>query len=138
MTGSDDSSLFDRLGRLDRRRTATAAMLAFVPAVYLSWLLADFGLRTPGFILGAVAFTWFLLRRAESGSMGPPVLRLLAGLILVTPVFLVLPFLLNAGRFGVGHLDQFVLTEAELVTVIVFVVIAAIPVAIARWVDRAE
>ncbi len=136
MTSSDAGSVRKRFRRMDLRRTVIAATLAVVPAAYLSWLLADFGGRGIGFIVGMAGVTGILLRRGGHKTVAIPWLRTMAVLLLMTPGFLVLPFVVNAGRFGIGSLGGFVLTESELVTVAVFALLAAVPAGIAQWLAR--
>lgn len=133
-----DRPLRERIRRLDPRTGGLALVTAVVPAWYLSWLLADFGLRGVGFLLGWIGASWVLVNRNPPRELGITWLRIIAGLLLLTPVFLVLPFVMNAGRFGVGNLAGFVLTESNLITILVFALLAAIPAGIAQWLARTD
>lgn len=131
-------SLIERFEQVDRREAGLALALSLVPAWYLSWLLADVGLRWIGFVLGWTAVSWVLVSREWPRELGIAWLRILAGLLLLTPIFLVIPFVLNAGRFGVGKLAGFVLTESNLITIVVFALLAAVPAGIAQWLARQD
>jgi len=133
-----DRSLRERIRRLDPMIGGLALVTAVVPAWYLSWLLADFGLRGVGFLLGWIGVSWVLANRNPPRELGITWLRIIAGLLLLTPVFLVLPFVMNADRFGVGNLAGFVLTESNLITILVFALLAAIPAGIAQWLARID
>lgn len=135
---TDDRSLVERIVQVDRRRAGPAIVLSLVPGWYLSWLLADFGLRGIGFVFGWVAVSWVLVSREWPWGLGIAWLRILAGLLLLTPIFLVFPFVLNAGRFGVGQLAGFVLTESNLITLVIFALLAAVPAGIAEWLTRQD
>ena len=131
-------SLRDRVDQLDAKTAVLAVVLGIVPAWYVSWLLADFSLRGVGFALGWIAASWVLVDRTWPRDVGIAWLRLLAGLVLLTPIFLELPFILNAGRFGIGTVADFVLTESNLITVVVFAILAAVPAGIARWLAHSD
>jgi hypothetical protein len=131
-------SLIEWFERVDRRNAGLAIALSLVPAWYLSWLLADFGLRGIGFVVGWIAVSWVLVSREWPRALGIAWLRILAGLLLLTPIFLVIPFVLNAGRFGIGKLAGFVLTESNLIAIVVFALLAAVPAVIAHWLAHTD
>lgn len=133
------ASLLDRVG-FEHTHGARAALTviawAAVLAWYVGWLVADLGLRGPAFLI-ALAVAWYLLyAQPTRRAMTVRGLAALAVLLAVTPVFLDLPFLLAASRYGVATPWAFVARAADLVMLVVFLLLAAIPAGIARRLAR--
>lgn len=133
------ATLLDRVGfehTHGARAALTAIAWAAVIAWYVGWLVADLGPRGPAFIL-ALAIAWYLLyAQPTRRAMTVRGLAALAVLLGATPVFLNLPFLLSSGRYGVAAPWAFVARAADLVTLVVFLLLAAVPAGIARRLAR--
>lgn len=100
------------------------------------WLLADFGLRTPAFVGVALGSSLWLYRQPNGRAAAVRALSALAVLLALTPLFLNLPFVLAADRYGIGNPAAFVLRTADLVALVVFLAMAAVPAAAAWWLAR--
>lgn len=133
-----ERSVVTELWDLDRHRLALATGLGLLSAAYLSWLVADLGLRWVGFVLGWVGVGWYLTRRTDRRDLVVAWLRIDAVLLLLTPLFLNLPFLLNAARFDIGNVSGFVLTASDLVALLLFGLLAAVTAGIGYWLDRSN
>lgn len=116
--------------------TGLVVVLALICGLYAAWLLADFGLRWPAlvvvFLLGGVRFYG---RPTRVGVLAAG-LYTLAVFIAVTPVILDLAFVLAADSYGVANPWSFVLTMADLLFLVVFVLLALIPAGIAYITKR--
>lgn len=105
---------------------------AVVWSVYAAWLLADLRLRTPAFVLVAVAGTYALYSRPTRRDV---VIRGLYGLalfLLATPVVLSLSlFVLPHGTGAISNPWAVSLTTGDLVFLVAFGLMAAVPAGIA-------
>lgn len=116
--------------------TGLVVVLAALLAWYASWLTADVGLGTVAFVLVAVVAAYGLYRQPTRRGVLVAGLAALAVLLVATPLFLNLPFALAAGAYGIEDAAAFTLTQADLVFVVAFVVLAAVPGGIAWWLSR--
>ena len=132
-TGAGSTSgtdLADRL-RVDHRhsRVTTTVVLAIAVALawYASWLTADLGLGTVTFVLVAAVAAYGLYRQPSRRAVLVVGLYVLAALLVVTPLFMNLPFMLAAGTYDVSNAPAFTMRLADVVFLVVFVVLAAVP-----------
>lgn len=116
--------------------TALAVVLALVCGFYAAWLLADFGLRLPALIVVALASGVFFYARPTRAGVVSTGLYTLAVFIALTPVVLDLAFVLAADQHGIENPWPFVLSLADLLFLVVFVLLALIPAGIAYAVTR--
>lgn len=114
------------------RTIVTIVAWAAVLGWYLSWLTADFGLRFPAFLLGTTGMAVVLYRQPTRRYVTVVSLYALAGLLVLTPVFMNLYFLLSAGEFGISNTAAFVVGLSDLIFLVAFAVLAAIPAVLAR------
>lgn len=129
-------SLTDRLFPVfdhthDALTTAMVVGFAAVLGLYASWMVADFGVRFPAFLVTAVALGYLLYGQATRRTVLAGGLYSLAGLLVLTPVVYELSFVAESGRPGVGSPWQHVLSTADLLLVVVFLVLAAVPALVA-------
>lgn len=137
--GDWSDSLAQRLG-IDHRHSAGTAALAVVFAllcgIYASWLLADFGLRWPVLIIALVGSGVLFYGQPTRNSVVALGLYCLAALLALTPVILNLVFVVDSSRYGVANPWPAVLTIADLVFLVVFVVFALVLSGIASLIDQ--
>lgn len=132
-TGTED--LLARLRVEHRHDRATAALVlagSLVLAWYGSWLTADLGLGTPTFVVVAAVAAYGLYRQPSRRDVLVVGLYALAALLVATPVFLNLPFLLSAGAYDVANPTAFTMRLADLILLVVFVLLAGVP-AVVAW-----
>ena len=103
---------------------------------YLSWLTADFGLRLTAFSLGVVGMALILYRQPDRRRITVVSLYALAALLVLTPVFMNLYYLLHAGAFGVANPAAFVFGLSDLIFLVVFAILAVIPLMLGRRIER--
>jgi hypothetical protein len=124
------STITERLA-VDHRHpvgtTALVAGFALLLGWYVSWLLADFGLRIPALLLLPALTGYGLYRRPDRAAVATAGLGSLAVALAVTPVLLNLSFLLSAGQYGVSNPWPFVLKGADLVVFGAFLLLGAVP-----------
>lgn len=127
---TDRTDLFDRL-RVEHRHTpgttALVVLLAVALAWYASWLTADLGLGTIAFVLVAVVAAYALYRQPTRRGVLVVGLYALAVVLLVTPIFLNLPFLLAAGSYDVSNPTAFTMRLSDVIFVVLFAILAAVP-----------
>lgn len=112
--------------------TTTYVVVATVlGGLFASWLAADFGLRTPAFVVAAVVLGYALYGQPTQRSVVAGSLYSLAALIVLTPVALNLPYVTNGGMPSLADPWAMVLTVADLQIFVAFLVLAAIPSAVA-------
>lgn len=120
-------SVARRLGVTHRHAAGTtvvAAVLALVCGFYASWLLADFGLRLPALVVVVlVCGVVFYARPTRTGVLAAG-LYAIAALVALTPVMLDLGFVLAADSYGITDPWPFVLSLADLLFLVVFVLLA--------------
>lgn len=132
-------SVARRLGIAHRHTAGTTAIvvvLALVCGVYASWLLADFGLRLPALVVvGLVCGVVFYARPTRAGVLATG-LYALAALVALTPVMLDLAFVLAADPYGIADPWPFVLSLADLLFLVVFVLLALLLAGVAFVLNR--
>jgi hypothetical protein len=122
--------------RHSRTTTAIVLALAVLLAWYASWLAADLGLGTVAFVLVAAVGAYCLYRQPTRSRVLAAALYALAAMLALTPVFMNLPFHLDAGAYGVENATAFTVRLADAIVLVVFLVLAAVPVAAARRLAR--
>lgn len=134
------SVALDRLG-ITHGHTPAATLGIVVLAAglggYAAWLTADFGVSTLVFVVAAVGSAYVLYRRSDGWDALAVACYLFAAFLALTPVFLNLPYVVDGGRYGIGSLAPFVFSLANLVVLVVFLLLAAVPAAagylVRRW-----
>lgn len=129
----------ERLGIDHVHRPATTVgigVLAAVLGAYAGWITADFGVRVPAFVIVTVVAAIWLYRQRDGWTALVRGLYLLAALVVSTPILFDLAFVLDAPRYGISNVSGFVLTLSDLVFLLVFVCIAAIPAGLAMVIRR--
>lgn len=124
-------SLVDRVLPLfdhthDAVTTGVVVLSAALLGLYASWITADFGLRTPAFVLVAVALGYLLYRQDSRRGVVAGALYSLAALLAVTPFLYELTVLVRASS-PLQHL----LSVTDLVFVLLFWAVAAVPALVA-------
>ncbi|MEF8838767.1 MAG: hypothetical protein V5A18_04600 [Haloarculaceae archaeon] len=102
----------------------TAVVVAFAAAVGLlaGWITADFGVRTPVFVVAAVGTGYLLYTQSTRRAV------LAAGLYSLATLLAVAPFLYELGLIvAVDSPLRHVLSLADLVIFLVFWVVAVVP-----------
>jgi hypothetical protein len=117
--------------RHPRETTAVVFAFAVLLAWYASWLTADLGLGTVAFVVVAVAGAYGLYRQPTRRAVVVAGLYGLAALLVSTPVFMNLPFVLSAGAYGISNPAAFTMRLADLVFLVVFVLLGAVPAGLA-------
>jgi uncharacterized membrane protein len=111
----------------DTATTALVVGVATLLAVVASWVVADFGVRFPGFAVAAIGAAYWLYRLETRREIVAGGLYMLAGLVGLTPVAMELHVLTVTGMEGVGSPAQHVLTVSDLILTLLFWVVAAVP-----------
>lgn len=111
----------------DRVTTALVVVFAALLGVVASWVVADFGVRFPAFLVGSVAVGYLLYGRESRRAVLAGGLYMLAALVALTPIVSEIHVLTVAGMRGVGDPWQHVLTVSDLLLVVVFFLVAAVP-----------
>ena len=130
--GRGDESLLDGVLPLfdhthETGTTAVVVVFAAVLGLLAGWLTADFGVRTPVFVVAAVG-TGYLLYAQPTGRA-----VLAAGLYSVAALLAVGPFLYELGLVvNVDSPLRHVLSLADLVIFLVFWIVASIPALVAN------
>jgi uncharacterized membrane protein YhfC len=124
-------SLVDRVFPLfehthDTVTTGIVVLSAALLGQYASWAAADFGLRTPTFVVVAVALGYLLYRQDSRRGVVAGACYSLSALLAVTPLLYELTVLTRATRPL-----QHVLSVTDLLFVLLFWVVAAIPALVA-------
>ena len=120
-------SLVDRVFPLfdhthDALTTGLVVVTAALLGLYTSWMTADFGIRTPAFVVAALALGYLLYRQESRRGVVAGALYSLAALVALTPLLYELTILLRA-----ADPLQHVLSVTDLVFVLLFWVVAAVP-----------
>lgn len=111
--------------------TGIVVVSAAALGLYASWAAADFGIRFPAFVVAAFALGYLLYRQESRRGVVAGACYSLAALVAVTPLLYELT-VLTAGRWaGVGSPRQHVLTVTDLLFVLAFWVVAAVPALVA-------
>lgn len=109
----------------DARTTAVVVVFAAVLGMLAGWLAADFGVRFPAFLVGAVGTGYLLYGRPTRRAVVAAGLYSLAALLAVAPLVYELGLIA-----GVDRPFRHVLSVADLLVVLLFWVIAAVPGAV--------
>lgn len=110
---------------LDAGHVAAILAGAILLALYATWVTADLLARWLVFPLVALAAGYALSRRPTTRGKAIYVCTVLAGLLVLTPVFVLLPDVLSAGEYGVSP-SSMVFTAGALFLVILYGIPAAI------------
>ncbi|WP_255196262.1 hypothetical protein [Halorarius litoreus] len=124
-------SLVDRVFPLfdhthDTVTTGVVVVSAAILGFYTSWMTADFRLRTPAFVVAALALGYLLYAQDSRRGVVAGALYSLAALVVLTPLLYELTILLRA-----ANPLQHVLSVTDLVFVLLFWVVAAVPALVA-------
>lgn len=114
---------------------AGAIVAAGLLGVYAAWIAADILPRWLTAALVLVGGGYGLLRQETRRARLQNVLYAVAGLLLLTPVLMILPDAIQADAFGVGVLSIVFMT-ANVVLFVVFGVVAALVAGVARKVGE--
>jgi hypothetical protein len=122
-----EPALRDRLARAvgdghDAATTAFVLLAAVALGTFVAWLSADLVGRLPAFAVGAVATAGALYTRPTRRDVAATTCYALAALLALVPVAYELPILLGTDA-PLAH----VLTTTDLILVLVFLTLAAIP-----------
>lgn len=120
-------SLVDRVFPLfehthDALTTGVVVVSAALLGLYASWTTADFGLRTPVFVVVALVLGYLLYGQDSRSRVVAGALYSLAALVALTPLLYELTVLLRA-----QNPLQHVLSVTDLLFVLLFWVVAAVP-----------
>lgn len=126
MTNGDDPDtgilpLFDHTH--DRGTTALVVAATGLLALYAAWVAADFGARTATFVVAAVALGFLLYGQPSRRAVAAAALYSAGALVALTPLLYEL-LVVTAASDPLAHL----LTFVDLVFLLAFWLIAAIPV----------
>lgn len=130
---------YERLGITHSHTPAGTIGIGVISVIlgwYAGWITADLGFRIPTFIGVAIVAVVWLYRQHNGWAALSQGLYLLSALLVLTPIIFNLAFVLDAGRYGISDVAGFVLTISDLVFVLVFAVLAAIPAGIATLIRR--
>jgi hypothetical protein len=122
----------------NRHDTATNALIVAFAALfglYGSWMLADLLPRVVGFGLPALVGAYVCYQRADRGSVVAAGCYGLAVLVVLTPVALQLPYVLNGGMVSNGGALSF-FQPMDLVFLLIFLVIAAVPALVGFYLNN--
>lgn len=124
-------SLVDRVFPLfdhthDVVTTGVVVLSAALLGLYASWTTADFGLRTPAFVVVALSLGYLLYRQDSRRGVVAGALYSLAALVALTPLLYELTVLVRA-----ASPLQHVLSVTDLVFVLLFWLVAAVPALVA-------
>lgn len=128
----------DRLGvthRHDPLTTSVVFVAALLLGNYAGWLLADLDVGFVAFAVGSLVATWVLYKQPSRRAVVVRAFRALAVLLVLTPIAIDLTFLVRAFEYGLANPLSFVTTPADLLYLVVFAVLAAVPWGLARWLD---
>lgn len=114
---------------------AGAIVAAGLLGMYAAWIAADILPRWLTAALVLVGGGYGLLRQETRRARLQNVLYAVAGLLLLTPVLMILPDAIQADAFGVGVLSIVFMT-ANIVLFVVFGVVAALVAGVARKVGE--
>lgn len=114
---------------------AGAIVAAGLLGMYAAWIAADILPRWLTAALVLVGGGYGLLRQETRRARLQNVLYAVAGLLLLTPVLMILPDAIQADAFGVGVLSIVFMT-ANVVLFVVFGVVAALVAGVARKVGE--
>lgn len=114
---------------------AGAIVAAGLLGIYAAWIAADILPRWLTAALVLVGGGYGLLRQETRRARLQNVLYAVAGLLLLTPVLMILPDAIQADAFGVGVLSIVFMT-ANIVLFVVFGVVAALVAGVARKVGE--
>jgi hypothetical protein len=131
-------STVERFAAENRHDTATTAVVVAFAALfglYGSWMLADLLPRALGFLLPALVGGWVCYGRADRGSVAAAGCYGLAVLVVLTPVALQVPYVLNSGMVSNGGALSF-FQPMDLVFLLIFVVIAAVPALVGFYLNN--
>jgi len=113
------------MANLDRTDIAISTAGAVALAVYSSWMAADFLPRWVVFAIVVLGSGYLLLAQTDRGSRIGYTAYALTGLLVVTPLVLVLPDVVYADTFGVSVLSL-VFTTANLLVFLVFLLLGGV------------
>jgi hypothetical protein len=110
---------------LDRTDIAISIAGAVALAVYSSWMAADFLPRWVVFAIVVLGSGYLLLAQTDRRARIGYTAYVLAGLLVVTPLVLVLPDAVYADTFGLSALSL-VFTTANLLVFLVFLAVGSV------------
>lgn len=119
---------------LSRQGLATVAAAAVVVGYVAAWLVADYVGRWAGVVVFALLAGYLLVQQPTPRAIASRGLYLLAGLVLVAPVFLNLP-LVTSPYPGLAPAARSVLHPGVYAFALVFVVLAAGLAGAGYWLD---
>lgn len=122
----------EHLGAHSGRDLALVAVVAIVVGYYGAWLAGDYIGRLTGLVVFGVVAAYLLVQQPTSRAVVAGGLYLLAGLVVVTPVFLNLP-VVTGRHAGISAPTQLVFHPGVYVFSLVFVVLAAVLAGIGYW-----
>lgn len=117
--------------------TAVVIVLTALGGVWATWLVGDFPLRQPAFVLTAAVLATVLYGAHDGRDLAARALYAAAGFLALTPVMLNLTYLFMGGYAGVTNPWAFVTTATDLTVLLVFLVAAAVPFAVGYYLRNA-
>lgn len=126
----------DRARAHSRSGQVAVVVFALLVGTYAAWLGGDYGLGLGSLVGFGLMAAYVLVQRPTARAVAARGGYLLAGLVLVTPVFLNLP-VLTATHAGVPDPAGLVFHPGVYVMALVFVLLAAVLAAVAFVVDDA-
>lgn len=111
----------------DAATTALVVAWGAVLGGVASWVVADFGVRFPAFAVATLGVGYLLYGRRTRRGVLAGGFYMLAALVALAPVVSELHVLTVAGMPGVGSPWRHLLSVADLLFVVVFLVVAAVP-----------
>lgn len=121
---TDVASLPD-FDELERDVVAGTIVGAVILGLYAAWIAADIVARWLVFLVVALVVGYVLLTKPTVRSQAVYGGYALAALIVLTPIFVIIPDVLSAGTYGVGATGM-IFQIANLLLLVVFLIPAAI------------
>jgi hypothetical protein len=104
--------------------TAYVVLSAAVGGLFAAWLVADYALRTPAFIVAALVFGYTLYDEPDVSRVVGASLYWLSALVALIPVMLNLPYVTNGGMPTMDDPWALVTTTADVEVFLVFLAVA--------------
>lgn len=114
---------------------ALVVVFALLLGVAASWLLADLGLRLPALLAGWLGGGYWLYRKPDRRAVAVSGLYAVAALVALVPVAMNVTALAVAGGHGF-RAGPFALSVVDVVLLVVFLLLAAVPAGLGRWLQR--
>lgn len=130
LAGPDE--IREHVGAHSSRDLALVALAAIVVGYYGAWLAGDYVGRLAGLVVFGVVAAYLLVQQPTGRAVVVRGLYLLAGLVVVTPVFLNLP-VLTGRHAGISAPAQLVFHPGVYVFSLVFVGLAGILAGAGYW-----